>query len=396
MGRIYRRKEGGTYWGDWQAPDGSRRRVSLRTKDPRVAKERLRQAEFAETDTTPRREPQGLAAALTYMIEVTCTDLADGSRRMYRQKAGHLLRIIGDVEVTEIERGDVVAYTHQRSAEGAHTHTIHKELVTLRKTLKVANEIAPMERSPLDVVPAYKARYVPRYRHMSPMDFERLMPNVPKHRKLWALVAVYTGACLGELERMDWRHFNFKLWTVRIMGTKTDARPRDVPIAEPLRPWLLAARHAAGLLFGRWKNVQRDLGEYCEKAKIDRVTPNDFRRTFASWLKQGGVDSRVVADLMGHASTRMVDQVYGRLTVGTYRTAVAALPACAIGVPELEPCDAGVPDDGPGMAPDGDAGTIDRAARLRKLKEFQPSIVPRDGIEPPTRGFSVRSASSKK
>ena len=40
-------------------------------------------------------------------------------------------------------------------------------------------------------------------------------------------------------------------------------------------------------------------------------TPNDLRRTFASWLKQSGQDSLVVARLMGHTSTRMVELVYG-------------------------------------------------------------------------------------
>ena len=378
MGRIYRRKEAGTYWGDWQAPDGSRRRASLRTKDPRVARERLRNAELTETDPAPDREPQSLSAALDYMIDMACGDKAEGTRRMYRQKAGHLLRVLGDVEVTEIQRGDVTAYTHRRLAEGAHTHTVHKELVTLRKTLRIAHEVTPMERPPTDVVPRFKAKYVPRRTHLAPMDLERLMPCVPPHRKLWVMVAVYTGACLGELDRMDWKHFNFRRWMVDIKGTKTDARPREVPIGEPLRPWLMAARKPAGLLFSRWGNVRRDLGIYCDHAKIDRVTPNDLRRTFASWMKQGGVDSAAVARLMGHGSTRMVDLVYGQLTPDVYRAAVSVLPACAVGVP----------DSGPGLALVGEAGTRTDSDNRANSQQFR---VPRDGIEPPTRGFSVRS-----
>jgi integrase len=377
MGRIYRRKEGGAYWGDWQAPDGSRRRASLRTKDPRVARERLRKAELAETDAAPDREPQSLAAALDYMIEMACADKAEGTRRMYRQKAGHLLRILGDVDITEIARGDAIAYTHQRQAEGAHTHTIHKEMVTLRKALRVAHEIRPLPVPPVDIVPSFKARYIPRHRHLAPMDLERLMPCVPQRRRLWVMVAVYTGACLGELERMDWRDVNFKARTIRIRGTKTDARPRDAQIPDPLLPWLLSARRPSGLVLGRWGNVCRDLAIYCGRAKIDPVTPNDLRRTFASWLKQAGVDSRAVADLMGHSSTRMVDMVYGRLTPDTYRAAVSALPSCAVGVP----------DGGRTLAL---AGEIDRSGESLNRAISEESRVPRDGIEPPTRGFSVR------
>ena len=62
-----------------------------------------------------------------------------------------------------------------------------------------------------------------------------------------------------------------------------------------------------------WPNVRRDLAVACRHAGIPRVSPNDLRRTFASWLKQRGVDSMVVARLLGHSSTAMVERVYGRL-----------------------------------------------------------------------------------
>jgi integrase len=44
-----------------------------------------------------------------------------------------------------------------------------------------------------------------------------------------------------------------------------------------------------------WVNVRRDLAAACRRAGIERVTPNDLRRTFASGMKQGGEDSAVVA-----------------------------------------------------------------------------------------------------
>ena len=48
------------------------------------------------------------------------------------------------------------------------------------------------------------------------------------------------------------------------------------------------------------------------RLRIERVSPNDLRRTFASWLKQASVDSFVVAQLLGHSSSRMVEMVYYR------------------------------------------------------------------------------------
>lgn len=62
---------------------------------------------------------------------------------------------------------------------------------------------------------------------------------------------------------------------------------------------------------------------------MPRVTPNDLRRSFATWLKQSDVDSAVVAAMMGHTSTAMVDRVYGRLDEGTLRRAIAKLPGAS-------------------------------------------------------------------
>ena len=38
----------------------------------------------------------------------------------------------------------------------------------------------------------------------------------------------------------------------------------------------------------------------------------DFRTTFATQLKESGMSSANVADLMGHADTRMVETIYAR------------------------------------------------------------------------------------
>lgn len=76
-----------------------------------------------------------------------------------------------------------------------------------------------------------------------------------------------------------------------------------------------------------WRNLRRDLQAACTALGIANVTPNDLRRTFASWLKQRGVDSKTVADLLGHTPTRMVDLVSGHLDDATYIPATDLLPA---------------------------------------------------------------------
>src|ERR1051325_5873135 len=151
---------------------------------------------------------------------------------------------------------------------------------------------------------------------------------------------------------------------------------RLVPIHDEIRPILAALHRGTGPVVKPWSNVTRDLAR--ARAGVPRVTPNDLRRTFASWLIQGGVSNRIVADLLGHASTRMVDLVYGHLDDATRRAAIARLPSR---------CDAGVPNRVPRAGIPGAGGATPAAASAEISVE---NLVPRVGIEPTTRGFSVR------
>ena len=102
------------------------------------------------------------------------------------------------------------------------------------------------------------------------------------------------------------------------------------------------------------------------------------RRTYASWMKQAGEDSAVVAKLLGHSSTRMVDAVYGRLNDANLMHAAALLPAVQHGeIGSALVADAGRIPGLPGLP--GPETIV--ASRGRK--------VPGTGIEPVTRGFSV-------
>jgi integrase len=40
-------------------------------------------------------------------------------------------------------------------------------------------------------------------------------------------------------------------------------------------------------------------------------SPNDLRRTFAAWMRAAGAPPDLIAPMMGHADTRMVERVYG-------------------------------------------------------------------------------------
>ena len=78
-------------------------------------------------------------------------------------------------------------------------------------------------------------------------------------------------------------------------------------------------------LFPVWSNVRRDLEAACKRAGIEKVSPNDFRRTFATWQAEEGVPDLVTSSLMGHTSSLMVRKVYAKIGDQAKRDAMAKL-----------------------------------------------------------------------
>jgi len=59
----------------------------------------------------------------------------------------------------------------------------------------------------------------------------------------------------------------------------------------------------------------RHLDAACRLAGIPRCTPNDFRRTHATLLRNSGVDAKVTRALLGHtAGSVLLEQVYDKPT----------------------------------------------------------------------------------
>lgn len=57
-------------------------------------------------------------------------------------------------------------------------------------------------------------------------------------------------------------------------------------------------------------NVRRQLAALCDAVEVPRISPNELRHSCASLLSDVGVPNERIADLLGHTTTRMVDQTY--------------------------------------------------------------------------------------
>ena len=142
-----------------------------------------------------------------------------------------------------------------------------------------------------------------------------------------------------------------------------------------------ALEHAQGengLVFLDWQNVRRDLRAACTKLKIPRCSPNDLRRTCATWLRAAGTPPHLIAPLMGHADSRMVEHVYGRLEPAALAQLIARATGSASAGSQQTATDR--------LAFGGQDGQ--RAGRKSA------KLAPRAGFEPATHGLTVRCSAS--
>lgn len=248
------------------------------------------------------------------MLAVKQVRRAEGTAEMYRSKLGHLYRLIGaETPMAGITPGVVDQYVDTRTSEGAVSTTIGKELTTLSQVCKLAKRSGEYPHDVRSLKPdGFSARYVPRKRVATRAELALLRKNLD--RSEWGMVAfiVSTSARLSEALRFDPRtDYNARRRVVMIRGTKTEASAAEVPILDPFKE--LFADALAGAPY-TWDRISHGLPDVCEEIGIPPLTPNDLRRTTATMLRAGGCSPDAIAAVLRHVNSKMVEEVYGRLT----------------------------------------------------------------------------------
>jgi len=196
-----------------------------------------------------------------------------------------------------------------------------------------------------------------------------------------------------------------------IRGSKNEHRWRTIPIVPAFKSY--AERAAKAIPFEPWINVRRDLEVACTRAGVGeptkrnpkrrKVTPRDLRRSHAMALRAQGVEPHLIGKMLGHADSRMVERVYGRLPRESLAIALrwrvegrqeaagrpqhgreSTAPAEAVTTREnaTNACTASV-------AASCVPGAPTAPERRPDAPLLSGNLVSGDGIEPPTRGFSI-------
>ncbi len=247
--------------------------------------------------------------------------MAEETVAMYRQKAANLMDLIGkDTRLAAIDATMILDYVEKRLTEpGARRgstvgeSTVYKEWVCLRQILKSARHRGRFHRDPASLKPPRLTnKYVPRERWLTPCEIMALLEALGPRRAAPVAYVLATGG-----RRKEWwsaKGGDIVAGIARLHGTKTDASDRRIPVPSVFTP-LLDRALLHGPPFAPWGNSRRDIIAACDRAGIEPCTWNDLRRTCASLLIWHlGVAPHVVARLLGHTTTAMVDKVYGKTT----------------------------------------------------------------------------------
>lgn len=342
--RLYQR--GRIWWTQYYDPEGRRHDVSTKCRDRDAA---LEVATRIERDgANPKASAQNAAtvgdACQLYLKNkrrlITRDKRSAESLEFFETKIGNVERILqkdGPVRLVDLLPKHLDAYVEAREQEpGAaagstvSAHTIKKELVAFRQALELMKREGLFDGEVNPLFPAdHTAEYEPRDRALDRDELSRLIQAllpVPgeQHRPLAdgdraARVAflVATAARWSGSERCMRADVAPDLSWVRLRETKTKAAERVVPIVTAEQKVLLdfAVRNAGGTdrLFRPWDSKSRDFVRACERARIERCSPNDLRRTMATWMRAAGASPDVIGMVMGHTTARMVETVYARL-----------------------------------------------------------------------------------
>ena len=222
-----------------------------------------------------------------------------------------------------------------------------------------------------------------RRRELRDGRVEREAPLVGAATFARVAFAIATSAEMAAIPRARRDDVAPDLSSCRVRGSKNLLRDRVVPLALLAFRYLLAyaLEHGDGTdgrLFGRSTGFATRLREACRRAGIPHVRPTDLRRTHAKWLRLAGVAPGNIAPSMGHRDSRMVERVYGAASAEELAEVQAAEILAGAGSAARYLFGSPALSGPSGVSP----GSNERGKTLEKP-------VPRDGIEPPTRGFSI-------
>jgi integrase len=362
---VFWRKDRRQYWVSYVDAQGQRVREPVPdVKDTETQESRAATHKEAETYREDKRsaarerekERAKLKPGEVLPTEETFVQVADRylayqrprlrGRNSYQREAG----IVDDLKefftgkLADVTPTQVSDYVTMRLGKVGNS-SVRKELVTLKHLFRLTCgewKMLPRFSNPCLDVTAPKVRDE-RTQHLTPEQFRRVLAASPeKMRPIFALLTA-TGMRRGELLGYRWKYVD---GTRILLPTPKNDEPKEVHL-NVFAQRVLASISQGGpddVLFPDVspEAVSMAFHRVCRILKISDIRLHDLRHTFATWLRQRGVELDVIASPLGHRDLRMTKR-YARIAAAQVKQAVSGLDSVLLPPQQAETGDVSHP-----------------------------------------------------
>jgi len=255
----------------------------------------------------------------------------------------NILPFMGDLRLDEINVGTIQRFYDWMANAASHgrkkdlnRNTIARVSGLLGRIFKVAIEMGLMSESPIKkTLLRINAEEGGHHTALPDREVTRIKQEIPsldvRDERIFMALLVYTGMRPEEVLGLKWEdvHLSKQYAEVKravtyprrnqpvIKGTKTKKSVRTVILPRALVEILIPCVQSSGFVCSgeqpwTWTVMDNIKQRAYKKLQIKGFSNYDFRSTYGTQLKESGLSSAIVADLMGHADTRMVETVYAR------------------------------------------------------------------------------------
>lgn len=257
---------------------------------------------------------------------------------------GHVVRILGERMVVDLDERSVTEYQDVRLREKAAPKSVNEEVGFL---LRLLGDRGTLIRNRLKKEKTLKLKVSKSNAKAYSLEEKQKLIEAARntrspHIHLSIVIAQSTGMRAGEIRQLRWADLNFEKSYLTVGRSKTDAgEGRTIPLNPDLQNALLQHREWFVARFGiadpswylfptgrsnkldptrpvttlktAWSNVRKRAGV---KGRL-----HDTRHTFITELAESGAGDQTIMDIAGHVSPQMVKH-YSHIRMQTKRDAV--------------------------------------------------------------------------
>ena len=334
---------------------------------------------------------------------------ANGRKSLDRMEdaVDHLREFFAGCRAQAISTERTLAYVRHRQEHPAANATINRELAALKRMFRLGEKVGRVVRRPY--IAMLQERNA-RTGFFERSEFDAVLAHLPADlRVVFEADYILGWRVKSELLTRQWIHVDFRSGWLRLEpGETKNDEGRQFPLTPDLRavlerqrerttaeekttgaviPWVF---HRSGKPI---KSFRRAWLTACKRAGVLGRVPHDFRRTAVRNLERAGVPRSTAMKMVGHR-TESIYRRYAIVDEAMLKEGAAKLqilhdtqqdPASNV----VRLADAKRLGSSSGRVGRTKREKIGPGTRGKSSKSGETNMVGRDGIEPPTPGFSV-------